>query len=101
MATIVIAGFILVETTKTFVYDNARQAFITQTRIAAASINSSLVKSLTGTASDTASSQHKLLKSHLIAIKNTSEDMRFVYLMRLKNNNVIFLVDAEPADSAD
>ena len=101
MATIVITGFILVKTTKAFINDNARQAFITQARIAATSIDSSLVKSLTGTASDAASSQYRSLKNQLTTIKNISQDMRFVYLMGLKNNNVIFLVDAEPANSED
>jgi signal transduction histidine kinase len=101
MATIVIAGFILVKTTKAFINDNARQAFITQTRIAAASIDSLLVKSLAGAESDATTSQYASLKNQLIAIKNASKDMRFVYLMGLKDNNIFFLVDAEPVNSED
>ena len=101
MATIVIAGFILVETTNAFINDNARQAFITQTRIAAAGIDSLLVKSLTGIESDATTNQYASLKNQLIAIKSTSDDMRFVYLMGKRSNDVIFLVDAEPVDSED
>ena len=101
MVTIVIVGLVLIETTNAFINDNARQTFLTQTRIAAASIDPLPVISLTGAEPDTITSQYISLKNQLNAIKSTSADMRFVYLMGKINNDVIFLVDAEPVESED
>ena len=41
------------------------------------------------------------IKKQLIATKQASDDMRFVYLMKQLGNDIIFLVDAEPKESED
>jgi len=101
MATIVVAGIIVTEMTQNFINNNAREAFIARTKIAAAGITPTLIETLTGKESDTASHAYRQLKKQLIAIKGASNDMRFVYLMGRRNKQVVFLVDAEPADSKD
>jgi len=101
MATIVVAGIIVAETTQNFINNNARQAFIARTKIAAAGITPILIDSLSSKETDIASNAYRFLKQQLIAIKAASNDMRFVYLMGRRNNQVIFLVDAEPPDSKD
>lgn len=101
MATIVVAGIIVAETTQNFIHNNARQTFIARTKIAAAGIAPILIDSLRSKESDIASNAHEFLKQQLIAIKAASNDMRFVYLMGRRDNQVIFLVDAEPPDSKD
>jgi signal transduction histidine kinase len=101
MATIVVAGIIVAETTQNFINKNAQQAFIARTRIAAAGITPRLIESLTGNAPDTTSKAYGLLKQQLTVIKDASDDMRFVYIMGRQDNQIVFLVDAEPADSKD
>lgn len=101
MATILVAGIIISETAQNFLNNNAEKAFVARARIAAAGIDASLVKSLTVDISDTTSTAYKSVKQQLITIKAASNDMRFVYLMGKQKNQVIFLVDAEPADSKD
>ena len=101
MATIVVAGFLVAAMAQNFIDDNARQAFLARTKIAATAIEPTHVTALAGNEFDTTLDAYKLIKKQLISIKNTSEDMRFVYLMGIRNNQVHFLVDAEPANSKD
>ncbi len=101
MATIVVAGVIITESAQNFINDNARQAFLARTKIAVTGIDASLVTSLAGQEDDTTLDAYASLKKQLIAVKDASDDMRFVYLMGKRNNDVIFLVDAEPTDSED
>ena len=101
MATIVVAGIIVAETTQNFINKNAQEAFIARTRIAAAGITPRLIESLAGNASDTTSKAYGLLQQQLITIKAASDDMRFVYIMGRQDNQIVFLVDAEPPDSKD
>ena len=101
MATIVVAGIIVAETMQNFINKNAQEAFIARTRIAAAGITPKFIESLAGNASDTTSKAYGLLQQQLITIKAASDDMRFVYIMGRQDNQIVFLVDAEPPDSKD
>lgn len=101
MATVIVAGILVSATAQNFIDDNAHEAFLARTRIAATAIKPEDIIALSGNESDTRLEAYKQLKKQLVFIKNTSDDMRFVYLMGKKNNQVYFLVDAEPVDSAD
>lgn len=101
MATIIVAGVIITESAQNFINDNARQAFLARTRIAASGVDATLINSLAGNEADTTLSAYRSLKKQLNSIKTASSDMRFVYLMGQRNDGIIFLVDAEPANSED
>ena len=94
-------GYFLVEFTHSIADRNARQAFITGTNLAALNIDAEKVTALQGNESDVAKEQYRSLKNSLIKIKETSESIRFVYLMGKRNGQVFFLVDAEPPESED
>lgn len=101
MATIVVAGFIVADTAQNFINDNTRKAFLARTKVAATVIDPANINALSGNSSDITLDAYHRLKKQLVLIKNASEDMRFVYLMGKRNNQVHFLVDAEPANSED
>ncbi len=94
-------GYFLVEFTHKIADRNARQAFLTGTSLAALNIDVEKVKVLRGTESDVVTKPYLSLKNTLIKIKETSELIRFVYLMGKRNGQVFFLVDAEPPESED
>jgi signal transduction histidine kinase len=101
MATIVVAGFIIADTAQNFFNDNARKSFLARTKVAATVIDPANITALSSNKSDITIDAYHRLKKQLISIKNASEDMRFVYLMGKRNNQVLFLVDAEPPNSKD
>lgn len=101
MATIIVAGIVITESVQNFVNDNARQAFLARTKIAATGIEPALVSVLSANETDVTKDSYQQLKAQLTSIKEASADMRFVYLMGRKGKNIVFLVDAEPRDSED
>ena len=98
---IIIFGYFLAETTSKVADDNARQAFITGTNLAALNIDVDKIKLLQGTESDVNTEQYVTLKNTLVKIKQTSESIHFVYLMGKRGDQIFFMVDAEPPESED
>jgi hypothetical protein len=68
---------------------------------AAASLNPVSVSKLKGQSVDIGTSNYKRLREQIQRIQRAIPHSRFVYLMALKKNKVIFLVDAEPIGSKD
>lgn len=56
---------------------------------------------LEGKPEDAKTSNFKHIKNNLLLIRETNPDLKFVYLMALKDGKVIFIADAEPATSED
>lgn len=100
-STIIVFGISIIELTQNYAESNARQELIARTNVAAANISPMKVKALAGTSHDLDTQEYRDIKRQLIAIKQASDDMRFVYLMKQLGNDVVFLVDAEPGSSED
>jgi signal transduction histidine kinase len=99
--TIVVFGLFIVELTKNYGETRARDELAARTNVAAANIPANIVMNLKGVSDDTSTDEYKIIKNQLIAIKQSFDDMRFVYLMKMVGDDVAFLVDAEPMDSED
>lgn len=68
---------------------------------AAASFDADVVRKLQGSQSDLGTRAFSQVREQLRKIHWSNPNTRFVYLMGEKNNQVIFLVDAEPPESKD
>ena len=101
LSTIVIFGVSIIQLTQNYAESNARRELLARTNVAAANISPAMVSLLTGAAQDLVTREYQVVKQQLIAIKRAADDMRFVYLMKQLENNVVFLVDAEPKNSPD
>lgn len=101
ITTIVVFGLFIAELTQNYAESKARHDLLARTNVAAANIPPDIVKTLHGVSEDILTHEYQTIKKQLIAIKQSFDDMRFVYLMKLVGNDVIFLVDAEPRDSED
>ncbi len=101
ISTIVVFGFFIIEYTENYGDSNARRGLMARANIAAANISPEIVKSLKGSQQDINTKEYLTIKKQLTAIKQSFDDMRFVYLMKLVDGKVIFLLDAEPKDSED
>jgi len=78
-----------------------RNNLLIQARIAAKSINVNYVKALTGTSADLKSYPYQRIKEQLSSMRYGNSKCSFLYLMGIKDGNVLFLVDSEPPDSED
>ncbi|MDD5691512.1 MAG: PAS domain S-box protein, partial [Candidatus Omnitrophica bacterium] len=65
-------------------------------KTASAAINFRRVETLTATPADIGTSDYERLKEQLKAINEANIDLTYVYLMRLDNGKITFLVDSEP-----
>ena len=59
------------------------------------------VATLTGRPEDLESTEYKLAKTDLLRLVRTTNPIHVAYLLALRNNEIIFLVDSEPPDSKD
>ena len=80
---------------------NEEENLITRAVNTAALIDASKVEALVGNQEDQKSQEYAYVRAQLKSVKSINPDLRFVYIMKLRNNEVIFLVDAEPQDSED
>ncbi len=70
-----------------------------KTSALAAAIPPARVVRLHGSPEDIYTLNYQRLREQLGAIRNAATDCRYVYLLGLRNNNIVFLADAEPEDS--
>jgi len=96
---LVITGFTFTAYLGRNAEENAKKYLLTRTMSGAAAINPERVAKLTGTPADIGSPDYIRLKEQVQKIKGANPDCRYVYLMRLRGDKLIFLVDAEPAGS--
>jgi diguanylate cyclase (GGDEF)-like protein len=81
-----------------------RQRVLSLAATAAAALDPSQVKQLHGSPADIGTPAFEAVRKQLRRMHDVNRDFRFVYLMRPrtdKPDQMKFLVDAEPADSAD
>lgn len=81
------------ESEKAHMYDRAQTI--------AQALDQEDIISLKGNKSDISSSAYARIKTTLENIRFVNSDIRFVYILGLKNNEVFFKVDSEPVDSVD
>ncbi len=77
-----------------------RENLISRTSIAAAGVWSNPIRRLSGTAADANSPDYTQIKRQLIRMRVATRDCRFVYLMAVRNGQIVFLADSEPEGSA-
>lgn len=68
---------------------------------AAKAISGEEIEALHGDARDLETERYQNLKQRLMSVRQGNDGTRFVYLMRLDDNRVEFLVDSEPEASKD
>ncbi len=73
-----------------------RLELLDSTKAIGASINPQIIMKLTGSESDRETPEFKELQKRLTEIGNSQSDVRFIYIMRNKNEKIFFLIDSEP-----
>ena len=79
----------------------SRDFFISQAKLVAAAVDPNDVIQFDGNNAELSTAAYKRTLKRLTRIKETMIDARFVYLMRLENNQVVFIVDTEDPKSKD
>ncbi len=79
----------------------ARDGLMSLALTVAAVIPPDRVASLSGSSDDLGTPVFEELRTGLVSIRDANEGVRFIYLMAMKDGNVVFLADAEPPDSED
>ena len=78
-----------------------RRALLATMDAAVASVDVAEVASLRGGADDVSTPQFAHVRASLKRIHDSVDNSRFAYLMALRNDDVVFLADAEAPDSPD
>ncbi len=81
--------------------NNEKENFLSRAVTAAALIDVAKVQSLSGVPDDQDRSEYAFVRSQLISLKKIDPDIRFLYIMKLKGDKIIFLIDAETPTSED
>ncbi len=79
--------------------DSERQEFLTQIRIVSSSINPDRVSPLKGTQADVLTEDYEVVKKQLRKVRDANPDCRYVYITKILDGNVIYVVDSETETS--
>lgn len=90
-------SFVLVQSSLT----SQRDQLKVRTQSIANALSKDTIDTLTATEEDLESEQYLTLKQSLQSIAEVNEDIEFVYITKLIDENVYFLADSEPAGSED
>ncbi|MCX5683972.1 MAG: response regulator [Planctomycetota bacterium] len=101
LAAALAGGWILTELAGRNEDAHDRGDVLARVRTAAAAVKVELVKSLACAPEDVGTENYVRLKQQLMAVRKANPDTRFVYLTRLVDGHVRFLVESEPPDSKD
>jgi PAS domain S-box-containing protein len=101
LAAVLCAGWIITTNFGEITKDNLEKSNLIATQTVAATLNPLHVTGLSGTAQDFGTPQFTGLKKQLASAKSIQRHCRFTYLVALRNERVVFLVDAEPPTSKD
>jgi two-component system, cell cycle sensor histidine kinase and response regulator CckA len=80
---------------------NARRELILRALTTVVAINPESVANLSGSSADVGSAELEALQRRLQTIRAVNSDCRFVYLMGLRDGQIVFLADSEAIDSKD
>lgn len=98
---VLIASWSFVAAFSDYGENEERQALLAMTSAAAASFDAANVSNLKGSADDLNTPEYAQVRASLKRIHAAVENARFAYLMALRNDNVVFLADAEEPNSPD
>jgi PAS domain S-box-containing protein len=104
---IVAGGWALTNYTSNKTESSRRHSFVHLAIATTSLFDQSQTASLTGMASDVSSGNYQHIKKQMADLRNKlNNDLyetscRFIYLLALRNDKVIFLVDSEPENSKD
>jgi diguanylate cyclase (GGDEF)-like protein/PAS domain S-box-containing protein len=79
----------------------AEENLLTVAMTAAAGLDASHVARLRGDPQDVGGDSYTIIRHALVRYRDSNPLLRFVYLVRERDGNVVFLADAEPPDSED
>ncbi len=96
VALVLVLGWIFTEGLGRYVDNRYRYHLRDLAGSTAAAVNPDLIKQLSGTPADEESSAYQRLHAQCRRIGNALPDVRYIYLMGRRNDQVIFLVDVEP-----
>ena len=94
LAIILILGWIFTENIGKNADHSIRNEILDQTKIASAAIQPKQIQRLTLTLSDLTSPEYQSLREQLMAMENAGTGIRWLYLMTLKDRNIVFAVDS-------
>jgi len=98
---ILIFGLISSEYLVRFGQNHERKNLLHLTETATAAIDIKQVMLLKGISEDAQTTAYKILKKQIQSLHTHVSEAEFIYIMKLKGNKVVFLVDSEPDDSED
>ncbi|MFZ5642787.1 MAG: EAL domain-containing protein [Bacillota bacterium] len=98
---LLIMGWTLTDKLGKVAESELEQNLLSDALMASSAINPQRVERLSGSPSDIEKPDFEFLRSQLITIQTANPRFRFVYLFRLVDGKVVFLVDAEPEHSED
>lgn len=101
LALVVSAGLALMNYALEATDKSQRESLLFRAGTIALTIDPTQVQSLAGDASDLNNENYRNLKRSLIEIRSLNTDVRFVYIMGLRNNKQFFYVDSEDPSSED
>ncbi|HWR42725.1 ATP-binding protein [Sporomusa sp.] len=81
--------------------DELRSKLLLRAVTAAAIVNREQVERLTATSADIGTADYECLRQQLIAARSLNPDCRFVYLLKMVNGELVFIMDSEPENSRD
>jgi len=98
---ILVTGWFLTDLVGRYGENGERKKLLSWTLTAASAIDPERVETLTGSPADIGKPEFERLRLQLQAIHAANPECRFVYLMGMKDDKMIFLADAEPSTSKD
>jgi PAS domain S-box-containing protein len=81
--------------------ERSKETFLKKIELTSKALNTLNLKELRGYPSDVKKAQYIRLKEQLRAVSNEHENLRFMYLLGLKDNEIVFYLDTEPDTSDD
>ena len=97
----IIFGYFFTQFMEKYAVNNECRDLLARTATAAAALDAESVALLTGTTNDLETRYYEEILRQLVKIQRTDKDIRFVYVMGLKDNKVVFLLDTEEPASKD
>lgn len=98
---VVVCGSIATWLVYQHAYTSGLQYLKERTFSIATALDASAVANLAGAPSDVDQATYQLLKQKLVTIKDANPDVRFIYIMKERNDKLYFVMDSESPDSED
>ncbi len=96
-----IMGWLITQSTGAYYKKVVLEEFITKVKTVSAAVDYRLVKKLTASSADDNTQEFKRLREQVMAMNRANKSLRYTYLMRYKDGQVVFLIDSEPVYSVD